>query len=156
MCFTQVTQFPTGSCSNPFRANFAPCRFVHERKQKKHCKPQSSWFFLVLSFQAINTAAGPWGLTCLRYEIRDILLPANIRSAMERQVLNSLPPFTLFCRSSSLCFSFLSSQFDRFAPVSGDALCCILVSPFCRASCLCCICFRLYPWVYFCSSTTLL
>lgn len=38
------------------------------------------------SVQAINTAAGPWGLTCLRYEIRDILLPANIRSAMERQV----------------------------------------------------------------------
>ncbi|CDJ59103.1 SPFH domain / Band 7 family domain-containing protein, putative [Eimeria maxima] len=35
--------------------------------------------------EAINTAAGPWGLTCLRYEIRDILLPANIRSAMERQ-----------------------------------------------------------------------
>lgn len=35
--------------------------------------------------EAINSAAGPWGLTCLRYEIRDILLPANIRTAMERQ-----------------------------------------------------------------------
>ncbi|CDJ29557.1 SPFH domain / Band 7 family domain-containing protein, putative [Eimeria mitis] len=35
--------------------------------------------------EAINTAAGPWGLTCLRYEIRDILLPPNIKSAMERQ-----------------------------------------------------------------------
>ncbi|KAL8449938.1 hypothetical protein Emag_003499 [Eimeria magna] len=35
--------------------------------------------------EAINSAAGPWGLTCLRYEIRDILLPTNIRNAMERQ-----------------------------------------------------------------------
>ncbi|OEH78611.1 spfh domain band 7 family protein [Cyclospora cayetanensis] len=35
--------------------------------------------------EAINSAAKPWGVTCLRYEIRDILLPANIRSAMERQ-----------------------------------------------------------------------
>ncbi|PHJ25149.1 spfh domain band 7 family protein [Cystoisospora suis] len=35
--------------------------------------------------QAINQAAQPWGVTCLRYEIRDILLPTNIRAAMERQ-----------------------------------------------------------------------
>nr|AAU00741.1 stomatin-like protein [Toxoplasma gondii] len=35
--------------------------------------------------QAINQAAQPWGVTCLRYEIRDILLPPNIRAAMERQ-----------------------------------------------------------------------
>ncbi|KAL8274396.1 hypothetical protein Esti_001718 [Eimeria stiedai] len=35
--------------------------------------------------EAINSAAGPWGLSCLRYEIRDILLPTNIRNAMERQ-----------------------------------------------------------------------
>ncbi|PFH33766.1 SPFH domain / Band 7 family protein [Besnoitia besnoiti] len=35
--------------------------------------------------QAINQAAKPWGVTCLRYEIRDILLPPNIRAAMERQ-----------------------------------------------------------------------
>lgn len=35
--------------------------------------------------EAINQAAQPWGVTCLRYEIRDILLPPNIRAAMERQ-----------------------------------------------------------------------
>lgn len=35
--------------------------------------------------EAINAAAFPWGLTCLRYEIRDILLPQNIKNAMERQ-----------------------------------------------------------------------
>ncbi len=34
---------------------------------------------------AINTAAGPWGVKCLRYEIRDITPPAAIRSAMEMQ-----------------------------------------------------------------------
>jgi regulator of protease activity HflC (stomatin/prohibitin superfamily) len=34
---------------------------------------------------AINSAAGPWGVSCLRYEIRDITPPAAIRSAMEMQ-----------------------------------------------------------------------
>jgi regulator of protease activity HflC (stomatin/prohibitin superfamily) len=34
---------------------------------------------------AINAAAGPWGVKCLRYEIRDITPPAAIRSAMEMQ-----------------------------------------------------------------------
>lgn len=34
---------------------------------------------------AINTASGPWGVKCLRYEIRDITPPAAIRSAMEMQ-----------------------------------------------------------------------
>lgn len=34
---------------------------------------------------AINTAAGPWGVKCLRYEIRDITPPSAIRSAMEMQ-----------------------------------------------------------------------
>jgi regulator of protease activity HflC (stomatin/prohibitin superfamily) len=34
---------------------------------------------------AINTASGPWGIKCLRYEIRDITPPAAIRSAMEMQ-----------------------------------------------------------------------
>lgn len=34
---------------------------------------------------AINAAAGPWGVRCLRYEIRDITPPAAIRSAMEMQ-----------------------------------------------------------------------
>ena len=34
---------------------------------------------------AINTAAAPWGLTCLRYEIRDILPPQSVRAAMDTQ-----------------------------------------------------------------------
>ncbi|KAH9254596.1 hypothetical protein BASA81_007353 [Batrachochytrium salamandrivorans] len=34
---------------------------------------------------AINTAAKPWGLTCLRYEIRDITPPASVRMAMDTQ-----------------------------------------------------------------------
>ena len=33
----------------------------------------------------INAASGPWGVKCLRYEIRDITPPAAIRSAMEMQ-----------------------------------------------------------------------
>eukprot|EP00920_Eleutheroschizon_duboscqi_P016678 GHVT01039504.1.p2 GENE.GHVT01039504.1~~GHVT01039504.1.p2 ORF type:complete len:221 (+),score=47.84 GHVT01039504.1:2106-2768(+) len=36
--------------------------------------------------QAINESAQPWGVVCLRYEIRDVLLPQSIRQAMERQV----------------------------------------------------------------------
>ena len=35
--------------------------------------------------QAINAASGPWGVKCLRYEIRDITPPSAIRSAMEMQ-----------------------------------------------------------------------
>jgi regulator of protease activity HflC (stomatin/prohibitin superfamily) len=34
---------------------------------------------------AINTAAKPWGLTCLRYEIRDITPPPSVRLAMDTQ-----------------------------------------------------------------------
>lgn len=34
---------------------------------------------------AINAAAKPWGLTCLRYEIRDITPPPSVRSAMDTQ-----------------------------------------------------------------------
>ncbi|EAN30921.1 SPFH domain / Band 7 family protein [Theileria parva strain Muguga] len=33
----------------------------------------------------INVASKSWGVTCLRYEIRDITLPKNIISAMEKQ-----------------------------------------------------------------------
>ena len=33
----------------------------------------------------INEAASDWGITCMRYEIRDITPPANIRKAMELQ-----------------------------------------------------------------------
>jgi regulator of protease activity HflC (stomatin/prohibitin superfamily) len=35
--------------------------------------------------KAINLAAEPWGLTCLRYEIRDITPPASVRAAMDTQ-----------------------------------------------------------------------
>uniref|UniRef100_A0A060T5J0 ARAD1B11968p n=1 Tax=Blastobotrys adeninivorans TaxID=409370 RepID=A0A060T5J0_BLAAD len=35
---------------------------------------------------AINDAAQAWGVTCLRYEIRDIHPPANVLEAMHRQV----------------------------------------------------------------------
>lgn len=34
---------------------------------------------------SINNAAQPWGLVCLRYEIRDILPPASLRAAMDLQ-----------------------------------------------------------------------
>uniref|UniRef100_L2FGY7 Stomatin family protein n=1 Tax=Colletotrichum fructicola (strain Nara gc5) TaxID=1213859 RepID=L2FGY7_COLFN len=36
--------------------------------------------------QAINEAAQAWGVTCLRYEIRDIHAPAGVVEAMHRQV----------------------------------------------------------------------
>ena len=35
--------------------------------------------------KAINTASAPWGITCMRYEIRDITPPPSVRSAMEMQ-----------------------------------------------------------------------
>jgi regulator of protease activity HflC (stomatin/prohibitin superfamily) len=33
--------------------------------------------------RSINAAADPWGIECLRYEIRDISPPAAVRAAME-------------------------------------------------------------------------
>ncbi|SJK86184.1 Stomatin-like protein 2 mitochondrial [Babesia microti strain RI] len=38
-----------------------------------------------LIVEAINTASKSWGITCMRYEIRDITPPKNIVTAMERQ-----------------------------------------------------------------------
>ncbi|EFN79510.1 stomatin-like protein 2, mitochondrial [Harpegnathos saltator] len=35
---------------------------------------------------SINKASGAWGLTCLRYEIRDIRLPQRVQEAMQMQV----------------------------------------------------------------------
>ncbi|KJP87112.1 hypothetical protein AK88_03280 [Plasmodium fragile] len=34
---------------------------------------------------AINESAKNWGIKCMRYEIRDIILPVNIKNAMEKQ-----------------------------------------------------------------------
>lgn len=36
--------------------------------------------------EAINSAAIDWGIKCLRYEIRDIQLPAKVRESMQMQV----------------------------------------------------------------------
>lgn len=36
--------------------------------------------------ESINKAAHEWGLTCLRYEIRDIKLPERVQEAMQMQV----------------------------------------------------------------------
>jgi regulator of protease activity HflC (stomatin/prohibitin superfamily) len=36
--------------------------------------------------QSINEASGVWGIQCLRYEIKDITPPDNVRQAMELQV----------------------------------------------------------------------
>uniref|UniRef100_A0A0G4FJ36 Band 7 domain-containing protein n=1 Tax=Chromera velia CCMP2878 TaxID=1169474 RepID=A0A0G4FJ36_9ALVE len=35
--------------------------------------------------RSINEASGPWGISCLRYEIRDIVPPKSVRAAMEMQ-----------------------------------------------------------------------
>lgn len=35
---------------------------------------------------AINNATNPWGISCLRYEIRDIKLPPRVQEAMQLQV----------------------------------------------------------------------
>lgn len=35
---------------------------------------------------AINNATSPWGITCLRYEIRDIKIPTRVQDAMQLQV----------------------------------------------------------------------
>ncbi|XP_054160202.1 stomatin-like protein 2, mitochondrial [Oppia nitens] len=36
--------------------------------------------------ESINTAGKTWGLTCMRYEIRDISLPSRVAEAMQMQV----------------------------------------------------------------------
>jgi len=36
--------------------------------------------------QAINSASEAWGIQCMRYEIRDIKLPARVQEAMQMQV----------------------------------------------------------------------
>ena len=36
--------------------------------------------------QSINEASSVWGIQCLRYEIKDITPPDNVRQAMELQV----------------------------------------------------------------------
>lgn len=36
--------------------------------------------------ESINKASAAWGITCLRYEIRDIKLPARVQEAMQMQV----------------------------------------------------------------------
>uniref|UniRef100_A0A915LZF6 Band 7 domain-containing protein n=1 Tax=Meloidogyne javanica TaxID=6303 RepID=A0A915LZF6_MELJA len=36
--------------------------------------------------EAINKAAEPWGIVCLRYEIRDMKMPQKIQEAMQMQV----------------------------------------------------------------------
>lgn len=36
--------------------------------------------------KSINKASNAWGITCLRYEIRDIRLPERVREAMQMQV----------------------------------------------------------------------
>ena len=44
---------------------------------------------LSLSFvilDAINKASSAWGITCLRYEIRDIKMPDRVSKAMQLQV----------------------------------------------------------------------
>lgn len=40
--------------------------------------------------QSINEAAEAWGVTCMRYEIRDISPPSGVRAAMELQVPSHL------------------------------------------------------------------
>lgn len=35
--------------------------------------------------RAINESSKNWGIKCMRYEIRDIILPINIKNAMEKQ-----------------------------------------------------------------------
>ena len=38
-------------------------------------------------------ATADWGIECMRYEIRDIQVPAGVRAAMELQVRASAPSF---------------------------------------------------------------
>lgn len=35
---------------------------------------------------AINKASAPWGIQCMRYEIRDMQMPSKIQEAMQMQV----------------------------------------------------------------------
>lgn len=36
--------------------------------------------------EAINHAADAWGIRCMRYEIKDIMLPTKVKEAMQMQV----------------------------------------------------------------------
>ena len=44
----------------------------------------SLFSFVLLYFQASDA----WGIECLRYEIRDIRMPARVQEAMQMQVSN--------------------------------------------------------------------
>ena len=48
--------------------------------------PLSSLPLLPISPDAINTAAEAWGIRCMRYEIKDIMLPTKVKEAMQMQV----------------------------------------------------------------------
>ena len=68
---------------------------------------------------AINHAAEAWGIRCMRYEIKDIQLPTQVREAMQmqvcvwvymlecadRKVLKKGPRFAEFCIYTFMCCS---------------------------------------------------
>ena len=49
-------------------------------------KSSSMLIYANLSAESINKAASPWGIQCLRYEIRDMQMPPKVREAMQMQV----------------------------------------------------------------------
>ena len=86
---------------------------------------------------AINHAAEAWGIRCMRYEIKDIQLPTQVREAMQmqvcvwvcmwvcvwvcvldcanRKVLKKLGPsfFAEFCTYTFMCHSLSSLSLTR-------------------------------------------
>ena len=42
--------------------------------------------FFYFSPEAIKHAAEAWGIRCMRYEIKDIMLPTKVKEAMQMQV----------------------------------------------------------------------
>lgn len=60
--------------------------------------------------EAINKASEAWGITCLRYEIRDIKLPTRVHEAMQMQVEAERKKRAVVLESEGEC-SYGSPQF---------------------------------------------
>lgn len=75
--------------------------------------------------EAINEAAGTWGVRCLRYEIRDIKMPEDIRKAMELQMTAERQKRARILESEGLRQAQINeseaAQIDRINRAKGEA-----------------------------------
>ncbi|KAJ1623737.1 hypothetical protein T492DRAFT_288465 [Pavlovales sp. CCMP2436] len=87
---------------------------------------------------SINAASEPWGIQCMRYEIRDIVPPKAVRAAMELEAEAER-------RKRA---SILDSEGDRQAAVNAAGVCFVRCAILCvRACARVCVCVYTYVCV---------